>query len=196
MTSRREFLERAALAAAGLTLPTPRDLLATSATIGSPPTFVDICRPPDAVTVQTASDEPRLARGPSDRWESGSVVVTTTPNRDSLDIQLAAPGVAVKRVHLRWRGRLNEVRLILGDEWERGYGDLEWRGWVPDRVMPWYVAMQAGSLTHAYGVRTRAGALCFWQADPDGISLWADVRSGGVGVELAARTLEIGRAHV
>src|SRR5205085_896966 len=77
----------------------------------------------------------------------------------------------------------------LGDAWERGYGDLEWRGWAPDRVMPWYVATTDGSGTHAYGVRTGAAALCLWQVDPEGVSLWADVRSGGVGVRLGGRLL-------
>jgi alpha-galactosidase len=33
--------------------------------------------------------------------------------------------------------------------------------------------------------------LCFWQADAEGISLWADVRSGGVGVELGPRILDV-----
>src|SRR4030095_9053490 len=80
---------------------------------------------------------------------------------------------------------------ILGDAWERGYGDLEWRGFVPDRVMPWYVATTDGRVTHAYGVRTGAAALCFWEIDPQGLTLWADVRSGGAGVELGQRTLTV-----
>src|SRR5207244_12209491 len=110
---------------------------------------------------------------------------------DAIRVARSAPTVGVKRLHLRWRGRLSDVRLVLGDAWERGYGDLEWRGWVPDRVMPWYAATSDGSLTHAYGVRTGAGALCFWQADPGGLSLWADVRSGGAGVELGERLLPV-----
>jgi len=58
-------------------------------------------------------------------------------------------------------------------------------------VMPWYAATHDGAATHAYGVRTGARALCFWQIDPQGISLWADVRSGGVGVELGTRALDV-----
>ena len=48
-----------------------------------------------------------------------------------------------------------------------------------------------GVLTHAYGVRTGANAFCFGQIDDGGISLWADVRSGGVGVQLGARVLDV-----
>ena len=57
--------------------------------------------------------------------------------------------------------------------------------------MPWYCATFDGSLTHAYGVRTGASSFCFWQVDPEGVSLWADVRSGGVGVRLDDRTLDV-----
>jgi alpha-galactosidase len=106
-------------------------------------------------------------------------------------VQLSAPTTSIKRIHLRWRGNIDATRLVLGDAWERGYGDLEWRAFVPDRAMPWYFATYDGAVTHAYGVRTGANALCFWQADPGGISLWADVRSGGVGVKLGERTLDV-----
>jgi len=81
--------------------------------------------------------------------------------------------------------------LFLGDAWERGYGDLEWRGWAPDRVMPWYAATSDRSGTHAYGVRTSARAFCFWQIDPQGVSLWADVRSGAAGLKLGERVLDV-----
>ena len=34
---------------------------------------------------------------------------------------------------------------ILGDHWERGYGDLAWRGIEPERIMPWYMLVSDGS---------------------------------------------------
>jgi len=195
MTSRREFLERTAFSAMGLSVP-----LGSHAPFGAtqsddmpaPRGFVDLNRPPDSVIVQsTAGDRTlHLSRG-GGRWTSDPIVVTTEPWNGGLHVALSAPTVSVKRVHLRWRARLASTRLILGDAWERGYGDLEWRAWVPDRVMPWYFATLDGSRTHAYGVRTGARAFCFWQADPQGISLWADVRSGSAGVELGQRVLDV-----
>ena len=162
---------------------------------GAPRGFVDIHRPPDSVIVQIADGELRLSRAGDDRWSAtaanGSIVVTTQMRAESVSVSLESPGASVKRIHFRWHGDLSAVQLILGDAWERGYGDLEWRGWVPDRVMPWYAATTDGSLTHAYGVRTGANAFCFWQVDPAGISLWADVRSGGVGVQLENRMLAV-----
>ncbi len=79
--------------------------------------------------------------------------------------------------------------LCLGDAWERSYGELGWRGLVPERPMPWYFATYDGNAVHGYGVRTGAGALCFWQLDPEGVSLWLDLSNGGGGVVLGERTL-------
>jgi alpha-galactosidase len=185
MTSRREFLERSA--ALGLTLPS---LDAVTRPPRRADTFIDVRRAPDAVFVQTDGPEIRL-RPAGGRFESGDVRVDTESLHDALRVRLSAPKTSIKRVGLRWRADIDAILAIVGDAWERGYGDLEWRGFVPDRVMPWYAATFDGTSTHAYGVRTGASAMCFWQVDPDGISLWADVRSGGVPLQLGERTLTV-----
>ncbi len=151
--------------------------------------FVDIHRPPDFVTAQFADAEVALALS-GDRWTGNGAVVETIPNAAGLGVTLAS-GNPIKRIHLRWRGDQSAIRLFLGDAWERGYGDLEWRSEVPDRVMPWYCAAWDGTLTHGYGVRTSPKAFCFWRADAEGLSLWCDVRSGGAPVALGDRTLAV-----
>jgi len=191
MPSRRDFLQQAALAAGFASLaPGP-------ATAGEPRApqrsagraSLDLHQPPDSVLLQSAAPDRLLRRVRDGRWEDGDIGVSITPAAGATRVTLSSPSAAVRRIRLRWKGRLDDVRLVLGDAWERGYGDLEWRGSVPDRVMPWYVATSDGKTTYGYGVRTGASALCFWQVDPQGISLWIDVRSGGVGVELGAREL-------
>ena len=174
------------MVAVGFSLPVGR--VSRAAT---PRGFLDLRRPPDSVLLQATAGSLRLIREGNGRWANGGSVVTTVERAGALNVSLSAPAVAVKRIHLRWRGRITDTRLMLGDAWERGYGDLEWRTWVPDRVMPWYTATYDGSLTHAYGVRTGARAFCFWEVDPQGISLWADVRSGGAGVQLGERALDV-----
>jgi alpha-galactosidase len=193
VTSRREFLDGAGASALGLWLPLSEvlDPGATDPSAPRPHGFLDLRRPPDSILVQTANDYQRLARGANGRWTHNDIVVTTTERPAALQVELQAPAAAINRLRLRWRGSLTPTRLILGDAWERGYGDLEWRGWVPDRAMPWYLATHDGSRTHGYGVRTGARAFCFWQADPEGLSLWADVRSGSVGVQLGERVLHV-----
>jgi alpha-galactosidase len=158
---------------------------------GRADTFLDIRRTPDRVSAQLANDRRQLRRTGSDRWENAGVTVITSAADTALAVKVAAPSTAVEWIHLRWDGQLDGLQLILGDAWERGYGDLEWRGFVPDRVMPWYVAAFDGEVTHAWGVRTGARAFCYWQLDPQGITLSADVRSGGTGLELGSRTLDV-----
>ncbi|HKO14846.1 MAG TPA: hypothetical protein VJU87_01350 [Gemmatimonadaceae bacterium] len=194
MTSRREFVERAALSAVSLALPLPADAPRARTRGGQSHTrgFLDLRRAPDRLVVQTRDAERSLRRETAGRWTSADgILVTTAEGAGALHVTLASPTVAVQRLYLRWRGRMADARLIHGDAWERAYGDLEWRTWVPDRVLPWYVATYDGSLTHGYGVRTGARALCFWQVDQEGITLCADVRSGSAGVELGSRTLDV-----
>ncbi len=103
---------------------------------------------------------------------------------------ITAPTVFVQRVQLRWKRRLAEDVLALGDAWERSYGDLEWRPLQAERVLPWYALLHSQGRTSGMGIKTGAASFAFWQADPSGISLWLDVRNGGNGVSLGSRTLE------
>lgn len=194
MTTRREFLQAGTISAVGLSVSAsalPESGGATSTDRQAPSSFLDLLRPPDSIIVQTTEGDHRLRPGTDGRWQDGALTITLVQRPESLRVQLSSPAAAVERIWLRWHGSLDRVQLVLGDAWERGYGDLEWRGFVPDRVMPWYFATWDGDLTHVYGVRTGAGAFCFWLADPAGIGLCADVRSGGVGVQLGDRELAV-----
>jgi alpha-galactosidase len=122
------------------------------------------------------------------RWTEPDIEVDLAPNGT---LSLLCPKHQPTRLHLRWRYSLPASSLILGDAWERSYGDLAWRHFEPERILPWYFLANTGAATFAVGVQTGAAALCFWQADPAGISLWCDLRNGGRGVELGARKLEI-----
>jgi alpha-galactosidase len=56
--------------------------------------------------------------------------------------------------------------------------------------MPWYfLAASPGGRTIGRGVKTGAAAICCWQADDGGFTLWLDVGNGGSGVELGDRRL-------
>ncbi len=180
--SRRKFLTAgmAATAAAGI----PRPSLAQSED-----TFVDIIRAPDFAAAYVEGSGRITLSAAGSRWQSGDVEVVTEEKEKALAISVASPRSPLERLHLRWWGRLPEGTRFLGDDWERSYGDLEWRGFAGDRVMPWYFLAATGDGTHGYGVKTGAGAFCFWRADEDGISLWMDVRNGGSGVHLGDRHL-------
>jgi alpha-galactosidase len=55
--------------------------------------------------------------------------------------------------------------------------------------MPWYFLASDNNVTRACGVKTGASAICYWQVDAAGVSLWLDISNGGLGVHLGSRRL-------
>ena len=198
--TRRRFLQ--ATGATGLTAALPGQLPSPQAPGHSrSDTFLELLRLPDTVTAYTGSDTGvPLARSGS-AWSARGLTVNTEVGSSELSTTITAPGNALERVHLRWRMPVSADLLVLGDAWERSYGDLGWRGLIPERVLPWYFATAApGGPVHGYGVKTGPAALCFWQLDRDGVSLWLDTRNGGSGVmldepPLLAATIVTRRGH-
>lgn len=151
--------------------------------------YVDVLRPPDFVTAFLESETVALTRE-GGRWTGKGVAVEAAPRGGAVPVRVEAESAPLMRVRLRWKARVPERWRILNDQWERSYGDLEWRGMNGDRVLPWMFLAYDGAATHGYGVETGAASFAFWQADPDGVSLWLDVRNGGGAVKLGARVLE------
>jgi len=151
--------------------------------------YVDILRPPNSATAFVEDQAVPLTRD-SVRWTAKGIVVRAEPQRTSLLVGIEGPTATLSRVRLRWTARVPERWRILNDQWERSYGDLEWRGVLGERVLPWYFLASDGQATHGYGVATGCACFAFWQVDPDGISLWIDVRNGGEPVQLGERTLQ------
>lgn len=145
---------------------------------------------PSRLAVATESGELACDRS-GEQWTRGDIIVRTALSNGRLDVRVAAPQTPIKRLHLFWPCPMQGALRFLGDHWERSYGDLEWRGMVPDRVMPWYFLVTDGHRTQACGVRTGASAMCWWQTDSCGVHLWMDVRSGGTPVRLGNRELDV-----
>lgn len=124
------------------------------------------------------------------RFAARGVELTAEPRGDGLRLRVAS-SVPLGRLRLRFAGRFEGETRILGDHWERGYGDLEWRGVAAQRVLPWSFLAHDGRRAAGAGVRCRAGAMCFWTVDPRGMTLWLDTRSGGVDVEPAGRAIDL-----
>lgn len=117
------------------------------------------------------------------------ITVELKPNGEALRVYVTADTTPVQRVTLYFADPLPKKAQVLGGVWERGYGDYEWRGYVPHRVMPWYFFLQSGNKTEAFGVHTQPAAMCWWTAESTGYSVYLDVRCGGLGVRLNCRTL-------
>jgi len=106
-----------------------------------------------------------------------------------LDALITAQSEPICRITLRFQVSLPEDCRILGDHWERGYGDLCWQGIIPERVMPWYMLLHAKGKTDGIGVMTGCAAMCWWRLTADSLTLCMDVRNGDGGVVLGGRTL-------
>lgn len=153
--------------------------------------FVDVTRLPDAVSVVADGRLTSATKSGADRWDANGVQVALAPSSDALSVSLASAKLPVKQIRLRWNGNTSAWTAVLGDHWERAYGDLGWR--TPDsfRVAPWYLLVATAAGTHGIGVRTQPSAFCHWTHDADGVTLTCDVRSGGVPVELGDRVLHV-----
>ncbi|MBE6937292.1 MAG: hypothetical protein E7460_01890 [Ruminococcaceae bacterium] len=138
------------------------------------------------------------------KWEDGELFLGL--EGDVLSVRVCSGKTGLRYVRLRWTFSKNEKRneplRIYGDAWERAGGDLEWRGIVPERCMPWFCLVSngtdsdpdtAGRFTEGFGVEVCPGAMCFWQYDSAGITLWLDARCGGEGVLLSGRELCLAR---
>ncbi len=157
---------------------------------GGASSFVDILHAPEMVrTIDGEGRAQSLVRSGAVWAGDGDVTVRCVVAEHSMGLELTSPTVAMARVHLRWRARVPARTRVLGDAWERSYGELGWQEVRPERAMPWYFLATDGRATHGYGVRVGAASFAFWQCDTEGISLWLDVRNGGSGVELGRRTL-------
>lgn len=159
-------------------------------------------RYPDYITIFTEKEKFTFSN--TQQCKAKDISLTADTVNNALNIKLLADTSAVTYIRLRWSFTEDEKRKenikILGDDWERTYGNSEWRGVSAQRCMPWVCAVSNGSdanldyngrYTECYGVKVRPNALCFWQYETSGVILWLDVRCGGKGVILGGRELDV-----
>jgi alpha-galactosidase len=158
--------------------------------------------PPQAVFVQCDDSPPVRADRASDldgapRWTACRADIWVAPrSHGPLAVHVACPD-GLSRVVLRWRQPTPQGSLVLGDAWERSYGDLQWRPIQSERVLPWYWLAHnpATGESRGAGVEVRPAAFCAWTVDPAGVSLWLDLRNGGSPVHLGDRVLHAATVH-
>ena len=131
------------------------------------------------------------------KCENGEVNFTVDGNK--MTVYATSYEKDAKYIMLRWNESVRENVKVLGDAYERGYGDLQWQTIKPERMMPWYIAVSNGSdtvrdfsgrFTECFGVMVQPNAFATWQYDTKGVTLWLDIRNGGNGVLLGGRMLE------
>lgn len=146
---------------------------------------------PDFIELTTET-KTVTAKWENDDYNLDDINVNLNQDNEHLAIFLTAQTSKVKWIKLRWNNLSWDKSVrFLGDAWERGYGDMEWKGMNPNRFMPWYFCAKSEAKSVCYGVKVRPSAMCFWQVDSLGMTLFLDVRCGGSGVNLKGRVIKL-----
>jgi alpha-galactosidase len=191
LTTRRDVLRGiGAITCAGAAItPSSADHAQPTSTPLNP--LPQIIRQPDQVKVFGEDSAPIKLTKSGASWSAQDIHVAIDEKDQALQLTATAPSTPLTRIHLRWHTLIANRLHVLGDAWERSYGELGWQQIVPEQPMPWYFLLTDGRVTHGIGVQTGASAFAFWQCDLEGISLWLDTRNGGRGVQLGRRTLNL-----
>ncbi|HEY4208343.1 MAG TPA: hypothetical protein VGM31_16070 [Puia sp.] len=128
--------------------------------------------------------------GAGEKWSGGQTTVSLQHIGHSLKVMVHAAGAELEKVRLTWQRDFAPDARYLGDDWERSYGDLEWRNISTGHKAPWYLLIHDGRQTRALGVKTGAASICYWQIAPRQLELHMDTHSGGMGVLLGDRILD------
>lgn len=176
--NRRHFLQLSATASAALIFTRVTHAYGAAAMMNLP----------NEVWAQTDGEWFKLKPSGSSLYAEKGVEVSLKANggAQGVYIQSSSP---LKGVRLKWKHNVPAKTIVLGDHWERTYGDLAWMPVDAAAKKPWYVLLHDDKETACFGVKTGCNAICYWNVSPENIELTLDTHSGGVGVELGARKL-------
>ncbi len=144
---------------------------------------------PDEVWAQTGAEWFRLQPSGNSLFAFNDVEVSIKAKGNAIGVYIQSPSTALKGVRLKWKHQAAAGIKVLGDAWERIYGDAGWKTLSADTTNPWYVLLNDDRQTACFGVKTGCSALCWWAVSPESLELTLDTHSGGIGVELGERKL-------
>ncbi|MBR3551858.1 MAG: alpha-galactosidase [Clostridia bacterium] len=124
--------------------------------------------------------------------ENADAALETALHGSALTLFLTAQRSRPKFIELTWQTETDGRALVLGDAWERSYGDLEF---LPvrnnDRWMPWYFIVDEGNAQVCFGVKTQPNAFVSFRCGESSVTALVDCRNGGCGVRLNGRRLQL-----
>ncbi len=153
---------------------------------GISPTVIQM---PDAVKILSGDDYLPLQSSDKQTWTYRDVIVRLKPNKDSVSVFIQSPTIPLKEVQLSWKYTTPKEAKILGDAWERTYGDVSFQPIDATKKLPWYCVEVNANNTTCFGVKTGCSAFCYWRVAENNLELNLDTRTGGVGVQLGTRML-------
>lgn len=122
--------------------------------------------------------------------ENRDAQVTIEATGDGLNVFLTATESRPCFVRLCWTFKSDGDLQVLGDAFERSYGDLGFRRLRDNaRWMPWYFLATDGTAHWCFGVKTQPNAFVSFYYHESGLTATLDCRCGGCGVRLCGRKL-------
>ncbi len=145
--------------------------------------FLSVLRTPDSVYGATEETPLRFEETPQNVCP---IKYDYTVSNGVGKLTVYPSGSPVKFLKLRWRGELNFVEKVYGDQWERCglKAFIEWRSVMAHRVLPWYTYLLGNDTTACYGVKVQPNSMVFWQVDTHGITLFVNLCCGNEGTDL------------
>ena len=181
---RRHFLQISGAALGGLIV------LSATGTAAGPTETVEL---PAQVFVQLDGGIQALTSKDRTTWTYRDVAVRLVPQSGgALLVAVQSPTAALHAVQLQWKYPQDPTATVLGDAWERTYGDVQFQPAAFARRLPWYLVQHdpKNHRTACFGVKTGCRTLCYWQVGDGKMQLTLDTSSAGVGVQLGPRTLD------
>jgi len=138
------------------------------------------------VTLDDASHELIPADG-KQTWSYKDITVKLEYKDGSLSVKVHSPTEALHNLYFTWQ--YEPPLSILGDHWERTYGDVHFQPPSIKRKLPWYFIQHDSKYTTCFGVKTGCNTICYWQVGDGLMRLTMDTSNGGAGVNLGDRVL-------
>ena len=117
-------------------------------------------------------------------------VIETVKRDNEFDLFITATKDKPKFVELHWQADADDNILVLGDAWERSYGNLEFKKLSENnRAIPWYFIATDKKSCFCLGVKTQPNSFISFRYDKNGLTALVDCRNGGNGVHLGGRKI-------
>ena len=144
---------------------------------------------PDEVYALLGNEWTKLKSSGNLNYTFKDVEVSLKAAGNATGVYVVSPSSPIGGIKLKWKYEVAAASQVLGDSFERTYGDEAWRTLDGATKNPWYVLLHNENKTACFGVKTGCSTICWWNVSADSIDLTMDTHSGGVGVELGARKL-------
>jgi alpha-galactosidase len=142
---------------------------------------------PDAVKILSGNDYLPMQSSDKQTWIYSDIIVRLKHNKDSIAVFIQSPTFPLKEVQLSWTYTTPKEARILGDAWERTYGDVSYQSINTTKKLPWYCVAYNNNSTTCFGVKTGCSSFCYWRIAENNLELNLDTRNGGNGVFLGTR---------